>query len=89
MLVSARNNQFQFNFPRTFIPTVIADKYRPYLNRMPGNMITEPIDFFNYGIQSINLPGPSFDPVEQLDWESVTRKYRSSFPNQQNYDKTK
>ena len=88
MLVSARNNQFQFNFPRTFIPTVIADKYRPYLNRMPGNMITEPIDFFNYGIQSINLPGPSFDPVEQLDWESVTRKYRSSFPNQQNYDKT-
>lgn len=88
MLVSARNNQFQFNFPRTFVPKEISDKYKHYLNRMPGSMITEAIDFFNYGIQSINLPGPSYDPVEQLDRESVTRRYRSSFPNQQNYDKT-
>ena len=70
MLVSARNNQFRFNFPKTFIPKEIIDKYRPYLNRIPGNMIKEPIDFLNYGIQGLNLPGPSYDPVEQFDKEA-------------------
>ena len=48
MILSARNNQFKFEFPRNFIPKEIADKYKPYLNRMPGSMIKEPIDYFNY-----------------------------------------
>ena len=80
MLISARNNQFLFNLPRDFIPKYIADKYRPYLNKMPGNMITEPIDFLNYGIQSLNLPGPSFQPVEQTDYPGNVKKWRSSLP---------
>ena len=80
MLISARNNQFAFNLPRDFIPKVIADKYRPFLNKMPGNMITEPIDYLNYGIQSMNLPGPEFTPVEQTDFPGNVRKYRSSLP---------
>ena len=80
MLISARNNQFLFNLPRKFVPTHIADKYRPYLNKMPGNMITEPIDFLNYGIQSLNLPGPSFDPVQQVDYPGNVQKWRSSMP---------
>jgi hypothetical protein len=80
MLISARNNQFAFNLPRDFIPKVIADKYRPFLNKMPGNMITEPIDYLNYGIQSMNLPGPAFTPVEQTDFPGNVRKYRSSLP---------
>jgi len=80
MLLSARNNQFLYNFPRTFIPKHIADKYRPYLNKMPGNMITEPIDYLNYGIQSLNLPGPTFDPVTQTDFPGNVRKFRSSLP---------
>jgi len=58
MILSARNNQFKFEFPRNFIPKEISDKYKPYLNRMPGAMIKEPIDYFNYGIQSMNLRGP-------------------------------
>lgn len=65
MILNSRSNLYNFKFPRTFIPKEVADKYRKYLNRMPGNVITEPIDFINYSIQGVNLPGVSFDPVEQ------------------------
>lgn len=88
MFVSSRNNQFRFNFPRTFIPKSISDKYKPYLNRMPGNMIKEPIDIFNYGIQSLSLPGPSFDPVQQNDLPGNTRRFRTSLPKQELFDKS-
>lgn len=88
MILSARNNQFKFEFPRTFIPKEIADKYRPYLNRIPGGLIKEPIDYFNYGIQSMNLPGPSFDPVTQNDFPGNTRRFRTSLPKQELFDKS-
>src|SRR6056300_193388 len=88
MILSARNNQFRFEFPRTFIPKEISNKYRPYLNRIPGGLIKEPIDYFNYGIQSMNLPGPSFDPVTQNDFPGNTRSFRSSLPTQELFDKT-
>lgn len=88
MLVSARNNQFKFSFPRNFIPGVVSDKYRKYFNRMPGGLIKEPIDFLNYSIQSINLPGPSFTPSEQNDFPGNTRSFRSSLPLQQMFEKT-
>lgn len=65
MILNSRSNLYNFKFPRTFVPKEVADKYRKYLNRMPGNVITEPIDFINYSIQGVNLPGVSFDPVEQ------------------------
>ena len=87
MFLSSRPDQFKFNFPRTFIPKDIADKYRPVLNKMPGSMIKEPIDAFNYGIQSMNLPGPSYDPVVQHDRPGFERNFRSAVPTQQNYDK--
>jgi hypothetical protein len=54
---------------------------------MPGGLIKEPIDFFNYGIQSINLPGPSFDPVQQNDFPGNTRSFRSSLPKNELFDK--
>ncbi len=43
-------------------------------------MITEPIDFFNYGIQSLNLPGPTFDPIQQIDYPGHHKKWRSPLP---------
>lgn len=86
MLLSARNNQFRFSFPRNFIPQHIADKYRSYWSRIPGGLIKEPIDFFNYGIQSINLPGPTFTPVEQNDFPGNTRSFRASVPRQELFD---
>lgn len=88
MFLSSRNNQFKFEFPRKFIPEEVANKYRPFINKMPGGMIKEPIDLFNYGIQSINLPGPSFDPVTQNDYPGFTRNYRSAQPTQELFDKT-
>ena len=88
MLLSARNNQFRFSFPRNFIPNEIADKYRNYFNRMPGGLIKEPIDFFNYSIQSINLPGPTFTPTEQNDFPGSTRNFRSTFPKTELFDRS-
>ena len=88
MILSARNNQFKFDFPRNFIPKVISDKYKPFLNRIPGGLIKEPIDYWNYGIQSLNLPGPSFDAVTQVDYPGNQRAFRSSIPKQQLFDKT-
>ena len=65
MMLNSRNNLYNFKFPKTFIPKEVADKYKPYLNRMPGNIIEEPIDFINYTIQGISMPGISFTPAEQ------------------------
>lgn len=86
MLLSARSNQFRFSFPRNFIPKQIADKYKSYWSKIPGGLIKESIDFFNYGIQSINLPGPTFTPVEQNDNPGVTRRFRASVPRQELFD---
>jgi hypothetical protein len=88
MFLSARNNQFKFEFPRTFIPNEIGNKYKKYITRIPGSIIKEPIDYFNHGIQSINLPGPSYDPVQQNDFPGNTRRYRASQPTQELYDKS-
>lgn len=88
MFNSARDNQFKFEFPRTFIPEEIANKYRPFVNKMPGAMIKEPIDIFNYTIQSINLPGPSFDTITQNDYPGNTRHFRNSLPVQELRDRS-
>jgi|TARA_R110000850_G_scaffold222769_1_gene348632 hypothetical protein len=82
MILNSRNNLFNFKFPRTFIPKEVADKYRKYLNRMPGNLITEPIDFINYSIQGVALPGLSFDPVEQAPNDGTITYHRGSVPIQ-------
>jgi hypothetical protein len=87
MLQSARSNQFIFNFPRTFVPAEVASKYKTYLNRIPGNIISEPIDFLNYSIQSINFVGSSQDPVQQVDYPGIKRQYRTSFPVEELYAK--
>ena len=82
MILNSRNNLFNFKFPRNFIPTEVADKYRIYLNRMPGNIIEEPIDFINYSIQGVALPGISFDPIEQSPNDGTITYHRGSIPIQ-------
>ena len=82
MILNSRNNLFNFKFPRNFIPTEVADKYRKYLNRMPGNIIEEPIDFINYSIQGVALPGISFDPIEQSPNDGTITYHRGSIPIQ-------
>ena len=82
MIINSRNNLFNFRFPRTFIPKEVADKYRKYLNRMPGNLVTEPIDFINYAIQGVQLPGIAFDPISQAPNDGTTTYHRGSIPIQ-------
>jgi hypothetical protein len=82
MILNSRNNLYNFKLPRNFIPQEVADKYRKYLNRMPGNILTEPIDFINYSIQGINLPGVSFDPVTQNNNDGTVRYHRGAQPLQ-------
>lgn len=82
MILNSRNNLFNFKFPRNFIPSEVADKYRPYLNRMPGNLMSEPIDFINYSVQGLSLPGVSFDPIEQSPNDGTRTYHRGSIPIQ-------
>jgi hypothetical protein len=87
MLLDARNNLFEFHFPRNFIPKEIADKYKPYLNRMPGNVIEDPLDFLNYTIQSVNLPGMGFEPVVQAQYPGRNISWRDTKPSQELFQK--
>jgi hypothetical protein len=80
MLLNSRANLFQFGFDRNFIPSEISNKYKPYLNRIPGNLIEEPIDFINYTVQSINLPSVGFDPVQQAQYPGRQILFRNSLP---------
>jgi hypothetical protein len=82
MILNSRNNLFDFRFNKNFVPKEIVDKYKPYLNKIPGNLFEEPIDFVNYGIQGINLPGVTFDPVSQSDNDGSTRYFRGKIPTQ-------
>lgn len=80
MLQSADSNQFRFNFPKSFMPLAISTKYAKYMNRIPGNIISDPLELLNYSIQSVSLPSFSFDPIEQVDFPGTKRLYRSSLP---------
>lgn len=78
MLLNSRNNLFFFNFPRAFVPAKVIERYKPYLNRIPGNIIAEPIDFINYSVQGVDLPSVSYEPVRQIGKVGQERAYRSS-----------
>jgi len=82
MILNSRNNLFNFQFPRNFVPKEVSDQYSKYLNRMPGNIITEPIDFVNYAVQGINLPGLTYEPTTQQNFDGTIRYFRGSQPIQ-------
>jgi hypothetical protein len=82
MILNSRNNLYDFRFPRNFIPKEVADKYKTYLDRIPGSLLAEPIDYINYSIQGINIPGVSFDPTTQADNDGTTRYHRGAVPIQ-------
>lgn len=71
--LSGKNNNFKFNFPKTFVPQEIEDKYSPILNRIPGNMCTNVLDFINYSIMSVEVEvNPNtYEPIEQVDRGTV------------------
>jgi len=82
MILNSKNNSFDFRFPKQFVPTDVSEKYKDYLNKIPGTLFEEPIDFINYGIQAINLPGITYDPITQQDNDGTTRYFRGKVPIQ-------
>ena len=51
MFLNSRSDLFKVEFPRTFIPKAIKDKYAQYVFRMP-TMINDVTDLINYTIQT-------------------------------------
>ena len=98
-MLNARGNQFDFRFPIKFIPQTLIEKYKPYINRIPGNVINEPIDYLNASIQSVNVSGLDLTPVAQtqfrgrsqyhrnteLETEIITREFTVSFKITEGY----
>ena len=65
MFLNARSDLFKVEFPRTFIPDALKDKYSPYVFRMP-TMINDVTDLINYTIQTVTIPTMNYEPVEQM-----------------------
>ncbi len=87
MFLNPRTNLYKFEFTKNFIPDEIDEKYNKYLNHVIGSPIKSTIDYINYGIQGINLPGLTYSYVEQNGMYGQTRKHRSSIHNQELYSK--
>lgn len=87
--LSGSNNQFQFRFPKIFIPIEIEKKYKPILHRVAGFPIDECSEFLNYAIQSIQLnTSINQQVIEQTDTgTSYTRTYRSQEHQDKLYEK--
>lgn len=68
MLLSGKNDNFRFKFPKTFVPDVIEDKYSALIKRIPGNMCETVIDFINCSMKSVELDvGMRQDVIQQID----------------------
>ena len=78
--LSGKNNNFRFAFSKPFIPQEIEDKYSPVLNRIPGNMCENVLDFLNYSIKSVNIQvSPnSYDVITQRDRGTPYERIRRS-----------
>ena len=72
MFLNARSDLFKVEFPRTFIPKEIKDKYAPYVFAMP-TMINDVTDLVNYTIQSVTIPTMNWTPVEQVKPQQADR----------------
>ena len=83
--LSGKNNNFKFAFSKPFIPQEIEDKYSPILNRIPGNMCDNVLDFLNYSIKSVNIQiSPNaYEPITQKDRGTPYDRIRRSnaFPD--------
>lgn len=88
MFLSSSDNQYKFLFPKIMFPDEIVDKYKAYINRIPNLLINNPVDVFNYSIQSISLPQLSYDPITQIDYPGSTRQYRSNVQTTELYERT-
>lgn len=82
MLLDNSNQTFSFFLPKSFIPKEVNDKYQPYIDKKAQNIYRNVIDYINFSVQGINLPGASYSPVEQQPNNGTRNLYRSSDPTQ-------
>jgi hypothetical protein len=78
MFLNPRSNLFNFQFTKDFMTDEIRDKYFDYLNKVKGFPIKEPLDFINYSIQGITLPGLNSDLTEQSTMYGRKKTHRNS-----------
>lgn len=65
MILNARQNLFDFRFPKGFFFPQIEEKYRAYIRALPLP-IDSVSDFLNHTIQSFTLPSISVPSTEQI-----------------------
>lgn len=88
MFLSSSENQFKFLFPKIMFPEEVIHKYEAYTNSIPGSLIPDPIDIFNYSIQSLSIPQLQYDPITQIDHPGNTRQYRAHTQPTELYERT-
>lgn len=64
-ILDNKSDLFNFKFPRGFVPKELCEKYEPYLNLIPGNLITDVNDYINYTVQGFSIPGLSAPEIVQ------------------------
>lgn len=87
MILNARNNLFKFNFPRSFFPKEVVEKYERYLKNSPIPFKRFE-DFINHTIQGVTFPSLNSNLVEQKGKYKVAVKYRGGFETVRNIDRT-
>ncbi|WP_296864307.1 hypothetical protein [uncultured Methanobrevibacter sp.] len=88
MYLSSSNDKFEFLFPKIMFPDNLINKYKQYTEKIPGAVITNPVDIFNFAVQSLTIPELTFDPIQQLDHPGQTRQYRANVQETELYDRT-
>lgn len=87
MFLNARNDLFQFQFPKTFFPDEIAERWIKYIERVPTN-IMDVRDFLNMTIQGVNTSSLTYDPAVQGGTQKrAERQWRASTPVSQTSSK--
>lgn len=83
MFLNPRSNLFNFQFTKNFMPEEIHKKYYDYLNKVPGCPVKNPLDFINYSIQGINLPGLNAETTTQITPYGRTKYHRDTKDEQE------
>lgn len=88
MILSSADSNFKFLFPKIMFPDIVLEKYEPYINRIPGLLVKDPVELFNYAIQSLSIPTINFDPITQIDSPGNTRQYRANIQDTELYERS-
>lgn len=87
MILSAKQNQFFFKFPRGFFPKEIVEKYEKFLKSYPTSF-KKLEDYINHTIQAVTFPEFSFDNPEQVQASRFSHKSRNGFETLRLLDKS-